>query len=69
MSFNNVAINDGGVAGPECLRNLITGMNGLEIADFFDLDLVAVISQVGYPVATAASETGLVNRHLERFAD
>ena len=69
MSFKNVAINDGRVAGTQLLWNLITGTNSLEIADVFNSDLIAVIFQIGYPVATATSEAMLVNRHLEWFTD
>jgi hypothetical protein len=62
MTFNNVAIDDGRMAGLELGGNLILGFDGAQVVLIFALDRKAVRRQVLNPCATATSGWRFVDR-------
>jgi hypothetical protein len=55
MPFNDIAINDGSVAGLELRRNLVLVFYGRKVLHVFNLYVVTVVLHVSDPVATATS--------------
>lgn len=61
MTFNDVAIHDGGVAGLESSRRLMLTLNGRQVEVVDRLNRKPGVLQVRDPVATAASGRRFVN--------
>ena len=55
MSFNDIAIHDGGVAGLNLERDIILFPERSPVLSIFNLDGEAVLTHVNAPAATAAS--------------
>jgi hypothetical protein len=55
MSFNYVAINDGGVARLETGGDVVLAFNSGKVLSIMNLYLKAIVLQIAYPITTAAS--------------
>ena len=64
MTFNDVAIHDGRVAGLQFYGNLIFAFDLGKIVDIFSLDGKTSFLNVGNPIATAASGGCPIDCHV-----
>jgi len=69
MAFQDIAINDGCMAGQQFGRNVVPGFDLGQVLKFFDLDGETVPLQIRYPARAATSSWRLVdkNGHVTRL--
>ncbi len=67
MTFNDIAIDDGRVAGLELRRDLIISFDHSEVLDILDLDCVAITLHVVDPITTTTSGRGSVYSNGRRI--